>query len=820
MGAEDGHTPVGIAHLEQAAQQAQMGRYGALASLGQLALQGLSLTSLVREALAQILESLELSQGVLLEHLAGGRFQCVASFGASLEPGRILEPSELGGWRTLLATRSLTAEVFGQEARVPLTPLGTGARGILVRLPDALGETVALLALAVYPERRLDVDTISFLQAVAHILGAAITRERQERTRREEVARLEALLERSPLVICLKGPDGRYAYVNRRFAAYLRRSVDEVLGRTDEELFPSDMARRLRAHDDEVRASGEARELEEELELPEGALFFLVERFPLHDPSGGPAVLGLMATDISGLKRAERELRRVEAELRQMVDGLHDQGIIMLDAEGRVASWSRGAERLKGYRTEEIIGRSVTFIHEGELSHPGMVREMLAQAAEDGRAEFESWCIRKDGTRFLSEDTVFPLWSRDGEVRGFSVVSRDVTERHLSRTRLERSEARYRLVSRATRESIWEWELLQNRMEWGEQALGRLGYAEEEDASHPSWWEARIHPADREEVLAGLVHVLEDGEERWSAEFRFLRGDGSYAWVRSQGYVVREDGRPVRLIGAMADITRRRRAEEARSRLYLEAQEAIRLRDEFLSVASHELKTPITPLQLHLQTLRVLASKGSAAFAAERVTRKLELAEHQVRRLARLVDDLLDISRLNSGRMELRFETVDVARLVRELLERQRTALQNSGSEVRLQLRDARMARVDPMRLEQILTHLLANAAKYGRGKPIDVTLEGDEAGYCIRIRDRGIGIAPEDQQRIFERFERAASERHYGGLGLGLWIVRRIAMHLGGSIEVRSQPGEGATFEVRLPRFPLEARPTGEPDAPIPMMT
>ncbi|WNG39386.1 PAS domain S-box protein [Archangium violaceum] len=816
MGSEDGHAPVGVAHLEQAAQQARMWRYGVLASLSQLALQGLSLSSLVREALAQLLEVLELSQGALLEHLAGGRFQCAACFGASLEPGQLLEPSELGGWQSLLATRSLSAEVFGEDTRVPLTPLGTGARGLLVRLPDSLGETVAVLALAVFPERRFDVDAISFLQAVAHILGAAITRERQERTRREEVARLEALLEVSPLVICLKGPDGRYAYVNRRFAAYLRRSVDEVLGHTDEELFSADTARRLRAHDDEVRSSGEAREFEEELALPEGALFFLVQRFLLRDPQHGPEVLGLMATDISGLKHSERELRRVEAELRQLVDGLRDQGIIMLDAEGRVASWSRGAERLKGYRAEEIIGRPVTFIHEGELSHPGLVREMLDQAVAKGRVEVESWCIRKDGTRFLSEDTVFPLWSQDGKVRGFSAVSRDVTERHLARKRLERSEARYRLVSRATRESIWDWDLLQNRMEWGEQALGRLGYAEEEDASHPSWWEARIYPRDREEVLAGLVQVLEGGEERWSAEFRFLRGDGSYAWVRFQGYVVREEERPVRLIGAMADITRRRRAEEARNRLYQEAQEAIRLRDEFLSVASHELKTPITPLQLHLQALRVLASKGGEAFNVERATRKLALAEHQVQRLARLVDDLLDISRLNSGRVELRFETVDVARLVRELLERQRAALRSSGSEVRLQLREALMARVDPMRLEQIFTHLLANAAKYGRGKPIDVTLEGDEAGYCIRIRDRGIGIAPEDQQRIFERFERAVSERHYGGLGLGLWLVRRITEHLGGSINVRSQPGEGATFEVRLPRFPLEARLTGVPDAPM----
>jgi signal transduction histidine kinase len=111
------------------------------------------------------------------------------------------------------------------------------------------------------------------------------------------------------------------------------------------------------------------------------------------------------------------------------------------------------------------------------------------------------------------------------------------------------------------------------------------------------------------------------------------------------------------------------------------------------------------------------------------------------------------------------------------------------------------------MRLEQILTNLLSNAAKYGQGKPIDVSIEGDEGEYLIRVRDRGIGIAPEDQQRIFERFERAVSERHYGGLGLGLWISRRIAMRLGGTLTVRSRPGEGSIFELRLPRFPSETR-------------
>ncbi|HZH14699.1 MAG TPA: PAS domain S-box protein [Archangium sp.] len=808
-GKEEGRIPTAVAHLQQAAQQAQLRRYGVLASLGQLALRDLSLPCFAREALAQLLEALELSQGALFELLDGGRFRCVASFGASLPSGQLVEHAEAGEWHALLATPSLTAKVFGAGEPVPLTPLAPGSQGLLVRLPGSSGEAVAVLALGVPPERRCDADALSFLQAVAHLLGAAISREHQTRTRRAEVERLQALFEGSPFVIGLKGPDGRYGYVNRRFATYLRKPVEEVLGHTDEELFPADIARMMHAHDDTVRASGEPREFEEELALPEGRLLFLAERFPLREPGGKPYATGLMALDISTLKRTERELRRREAELRQMVDGLEDQGIIGLDTQGRVTGWSRGAERLKGYKAEEIIGREVAFIHEGELSRPGRLRETLAKAAREGRVEVESWCVRKDGSRFLSEDTVFPLWTEDGGLRGFSVVSRDVTERYEARMELQRSEARYRLVSRATGESIWDWDLVENRVEWGEQALERFGYPAQEAASHPSWWEARIHLEDREAVLSSLVHALEHGEERWYAEYRFLRADGGQVWVRHHGYVLREGGRPVRMIGAMADITRRRRAEEERSRLYREAQEAIRLRDEFLSVASHELKTPLTTLQLHLQMLRVLATKGGSSFSPERATKKLSLAEYQVQRLVTLVNDLLDISRLNSGGMEFRFETVDVARLVRELLERQRQLLRHCGSELRVQLRGGYAARVDPMRLEQILTNLLSNAGKYGQGKPIDVSIEGDEGEYFIRVRDRGIGIAPEDQQRIFERFERAVSERHYGGLGLGLWISRRIAQRLGGTLTVRSRPGEGSTFELRLPRFPSETRPS-----------
>ncbi|MGZ3461554.1 MAG: PAS domain S-box protein, partial [Archangium sp.] len=507
--------PVGVAHLEQAAQQARLRRYGVLASLGQLSLGGLPFPSFAREALVQLLESLELSQGALLECLADGALRCVASFGGSLESGKRLEPAQFSEWRAFLAARSFTAEVSGDQGPVSLTPLASGARGLLVRLPDDAGHPVAVLALAVLQERRFDADVRSFLQAVALLLGAALAREHQESARRQEVARLEALLDHVPVTICLKDLGGHYLYVNRRFAAYLRRPPEELLGQADEDLLPPAVALLAQASDAAVRATGQPREVEEELALPEGRRSFLVTRFPLLDSQGRLQGTGVVATDITRRKRLERELRHNEEQLRQVVNGLEDHAFILLDPEGRVASWNLGAERLKGYKAEEILGRPVSLLHEGELSRPGMVREALAQAAREGRLEVESWCVRKDGSRFLSNDTVFPLWREDGSLRGFSAVSRDITARHEAQERLRRSEARYRLVSRATQESIWDWELVQNRLEWGEQALERFGYTEGEAASHPSWWEARIHPEDREEVLSTLVRALEDREERW-----------------------------------------------------------------------------------------------------------------------------------------------------------------------------------------------------------------------------------------------------------------------------------------------------------------
>jgi signal transduction histidine kinase len=247
------------------------------------------------------------------------------------------------------------------------------------------------------------------------------------------------------------------------------------------------------------------------------------------------------------------------------------------------------------------------------------------------------------------------------------------------------------------------------------------------------------------------------------------------------------------------------------ARLYREAREAVRARDEFLSIASHELKTPLTTLQLQIESLarKVRNTKGEPAMEA--LSPRVTASERQVERLTALISSLLDISRITAGRLDLDLEPVDLAAVVREAAARFREDLARAGCALEIRTDGPCVGEWDRVRLEQVVTNLLSNAAKYGASRPIEITVSGDETTARLSIRDQGIGIPPEHQARIFERFERAVSDRHYGGLGLGLWIVRQIVEALGGSIRVRSSAGEGSTFTVLLPKA---RRKRGRPEA------
>ena len=275
-------------------------------------------------------------------------------------------------------------------------------------------------------------------------------------------------------------------------------------------------------------------------------------------------------------------------------------------------------------------------------------------------------------------------------------------------------------------------------------------------------------------------------------------------------------GGEIHAIAAVRDVTERKKLEE-RALLYRKAQEEVRERDEFLSIASHELRTPVTALQLQLQLIQRAASR-SGGDLPEGVGEKLATLERQSRRIGVLVNALLDVSRLRLGRLELHREAVELTALVRETASQLAPEGARAGSALEVVTQGPVEGQWDRLRLEQVLTNLLSNAFKFGQGKPITLTVGGDGERAVLGVQDEGLGIALADQQRVFGRFERAVPTHRFGGLGLGLYIAREIVEAHGGEISLASIPGAGTTFTITLPRVPppaLEPAAGADQDAP-----
>lgn len=310
-------------------------------------------------------------------------------------------------------------------------------------------------------------------------------------------------------------------------------------------------------------------------------------------------------------------------------------------------------------------------------------------------------------------------------------------------------------------------------------------------------WHELIHPEDLAHIL-GLRRELPDGQG-FEVEYRLRRADGAYRWhlLRAEP-LLNAAGKAVRWIGTSTDVHDRILAERERERLLREVQDAVRARDEFIAVASHDLRTPAMALQLHLDALWRLCRREPTTDG--RVVQKVERARAQMARMTVLLNNLLDTSRIAAGRLTLELQDMDLGELLREVIGRFAPDLDAAGCAVEVDIPEGVMGRWDRARLDQVLVNLLSNAVKYGAGHPIAVRLERREGRARITVEDHGIGIAGEAQAQIFERFQRAVDERLYMGVGLGLWIVRQLVDAHGGQVGVKSELGQGAAFTVELP--------------------
>lgn len=523
---------------------------------------------------------------------------------------------------------------------------------------------------------------------------------------------------------------------------------------------------------------------------------------PMTDPPSDPneasgaasACVSTLEAGTSPTVDARTRLEAVEQRFSLLVSSVTDYAIFMLDERGHVASWNAGAERIKGYRADEIVGKPIETFYTAEARRSGRPRALLSQAVADGRVEDQDWRVRKDGSLFWADVVITALRAETGALCGFAKVVRDLTERRAAEERLRQSEERFRLLVEQVEDyAIFMLDPDGRVATWNAGAEKIKGYrADEVLGKHFSIF---YDPVDvrRGKCELELTSAARDG--RYEDEGWRIRKDGQRMWVNA--VLTALHGPSGELLGfskVTRDLSERKRAEEERARL-VRTEEAVRLRDAFLAIASHELKTPLTALQLQLDGL-VKRTAALDTGISERVARALR----NCMRLNDLIESLLDVSRIATDQLTLRLEPLDLSELAGQVVERLQELAAKAGCVLTLESAGPALVRADALRLEQAISNVLDNSIKYGRGRPIEVTLGCDADEATLTVRDHGPGIAEADRKRIFDRFERASPVRHYGGLGVGLYVARQIIDAHGGVITADDAAGGGACLRFRLP--------------------
>ena len=474
----------------------------------------------------------------------------------------------------------------------------------------------------------------------------------------------------------------------------------------------------------------------------------------------------------------------------QFADGLlrgAGAGLLALDAELRVVYWNDVMDVITGLTSEEAAGRPAAdvfpFLRDQEAS---LVRALSGETVAIRRRPFAI----AERAGFL--DGHFTPLVEHGETKGVVVVIHDLTAQKMAEEQLGETERRFQNMADAAPVLLWMSEPDGLCTFFNQSWLDFTGRSMEEE-----WgvgWAEGIYFEDFQKCMDTYFASF-NARRVFEMEYRLRRRDGEYRWILDRGTPrYTPDGTFAGYIGSCVDITDRKHMEG-------ELRKAVRDRDDFLSIASHELRTPLTTLSLEIQSLkRGLDKRTKTAAKSGRLERSADVAEGQVNRLITLVEELLDVSRLASGRLRVEPTEFDLSDLVREVASRLKPAIDAAGCALSVEARARAVGSWDRMRVEQVVANLVSNALKYGPGHPVEMSVTRETECACLRVRDHGIGIAPEDQRRIFQRFERAVPLSHYSGFGLGLWIAREIVAAHGGSIDVDSELGSGATFIVRLP--------------------
>lgn len=698
--------------------------------------------------------------------------------------------------RTQIQGRTLR-EVLGEEVYARVRPHVRAALAGRTVSFDAEAERQGASPIQIRatftPDLGPDGEVRGFVAQSQDITAEKALEETLRRTGRRFRHAVEGMLDAFGFMTPVLGPDGkavdfRVEYVNAVAQRYAGLPREQYEGRLITDVFPNAEETGFLGMYRQVWETGEP---------------IFEDEYPYQGPGelyGDGVWLALQITrvdegvaiawrDVTEQVVARKKVEESEARFRNMAD--HAPVMLwVMDPSGACVYLNRQWFEYTGQPRDAALGDGWM----GAL-HPDDVERVRAnfRAANEMQVPFRSeYRLRQwDGEYRWFIDSAMPRFDGAGEFVGYIGSVIDIEDRRRAEQALRESERQFRAVVENIPGLAWsalpDGFLDYFNRRWTE-------YTGRPPESMEGWgWQAVHDPAVLPRVLERWTHSLSTGDP-FEMEFPLRGGDGVFRWFLGRVQPLRDsEGRIVRWFGVATNVDEQQRQAAA-------LRDALAARDTFLSVASHELRTPLTPLSLKLEMLAREARALLPSPFAQRVIGYTDATRRQVTRLSSLVSDLLDVSRIAAGRFTVEREPVDLAAVVREVVARFEPQAHRAGSRLTLEAPEHLEGESDRLRFDQVVTNLVDNAIKYGDGKPIHIRLDSDPGWAVLTVVDEGIGIDPAKLDIIFGRYERAVSERHYGGLGLGLYISRTVVEGMGGSVSASSERGAGATFEVRLP--------------------
>jgi len=601
-------------------------------------------------------------------------------------------------------------------------------------------------------------------------------------------------------------PEGRVASWNAGAERIKGYRASEIVGQHFSRFYPQE-AVAAGWPDEELRRAADLGRFEDEgwrLRADGSRFWANVVITALRGPEDRLLGFSKITRDLTERRLNEERLRESERSFRQLVEVVEDYAIFMLDPAGHITSWNLGAQRIKGYTAGEILGQHFSKLYREDDVTRGLPQQALEIAAERGRFEDEGWRVRKDGSLLWADVIMTAIYDEHGALRGFSKITRDLTERRQQEQRLKESEETFRLLVEGVKDHaiilldgdgvVKSWNAGAERVQAfrAEEVVGRsasIFYTDEDVAAGKP---------QTEFAIARNAGFSEDVGWR-------VKADGSRFWADVTLTALRDrDGTPRGFAQITRDMSERRRVQQLES-------EGQRI-NEFIAMLAHELRNPLAPIGNAVGILEKLGRTPELQWVTQ-------LIDRQVQHLTRLVDDLLDVSRITSGKIRVHKQPLELNALVRAAAESVRPVVAAHGHRFDVAPADhAIPIHGDPTRLTQVIVNLVTNASKYTpSGGRVALSVEQRASTAYLHVVDNGIGMSKQLIETAFDLFVQGdrTLDRAQGGLGIGLTLVKRIVSLHGGTVQATSAGvGHGTEFTVSLPvALPRAAGPRGGRD-------